>query len=66
MSIETTTPRRRAAISLLALGFLLTAHAAVDGGTLPHLIGLAVGTGLLLLLARAAVASGVGWPVGRT
>jgi hypothetical protein len=65
MSIETTTPRRRAAISLLALGFLLTAHAAVDGGMLPHLIGLAVGTGLLLL-ARAAVASGVGWPVGRT
>ena len=66
MSFKHTTPRQRAALSALTMVFLLGVHGLADGGPLTQLVLLGTGIVLLLLLARAAVASGIGWPLGHT
>jgi hypothetical protein len=67
MSFKCTTRRQRAALSALTLVFLLSVHRGADGGPLTHLVLLATGIFLLLLLlARSTVAGHLGWPIGRS
>jgi len=65
MSMKTPTPRWRVVLSLLALAFLLSAHAVAHDGPLPQLIAAGAAAVLLALLARAAIAGSIGWPIGR-
>ena len=65
MSIQNPTARWRLVLSLLALAFLLSAHAVIGAGTVPEVFGLAAGMVLLVLLARSSVANAIGWPIGR-
>jgi len=65
MPMKNLAPRWRAVVSLLALLCLLNAHAASSGGLMPHLFLLAICTAFVVLLAHAAVADNLGWPVGR-
>jgi hypothetical protein len=65
MSIKSPTPRWRVVLSLLALVLLLSAHAIASSGPVPEGSELAAGMVLLALLAPAAVARNIGWPIAR-
>jgi hypothetical protein len=66
MSTSRLTPATRALLGTSAIVYLLASHDVLTGGPLLRAVWVCAGLGLVVLLALAAVAVQLGWPIGAT
>ena len=64
MPMSRSTPATRALLAGAAMAYLLVSHDVLTGGPLLRSVWVCIGFGLVVLLAQAAVAVQLGWPIG--